>query len=126
MKRVFSLLLMALTTLLVYAVPAKPGLTKILNLTDGTTVQAKLVGDEFAHYWQDADGKTYQVIAGTETFQVVNPQVITQRAQARRAKANSRRIKRLAPRRIGEFNSITGKKKGIIILVNFHRCYLPI
>ena len=105
--------------MLVFAVPAKPGLTKTLNLSDGTTVKARLVGDEFAHYWLGLNGKTYQAVAGTETYQVVDPQVITQRAKARRTMANSHRMKRLAPRRVGELNSITGQKKGLIILVNF-------
>ena len=104
---------------LIFAVPAKPGLTKILNLSDGTTVRAKLVGDEFAHYWIGLDGKAYHEVAGTGTYQVVNPKAITQRAQARRNKANAHRMKRLTPRRIGDFNPIIGQKKGLIILVNF-------
>ena len=119
MKKVFCTFLLAMMASLVFAVPAKPGLTKLLNLSDGTTVRATLVGDEFAHYWLGLDGKTYQAVAGTETYQVVDPQVVKQQAQVRRTRANARRMKRLAPQRVGEINSITGKKKGLIILVNF-------
>ncbi|MCR5679720.1 MAG: M6 family metalloprotease domain-containing protein, partial [Prevotella sp.] len=37
----------------------------------------------------------------------------------RRQQANARRAKRLAPRKVGEVGSITGQKKGLIILVSF-------
>ena len=119
MRKVLCIFLLAMMSSLIFAIPAKPGLTKILNLSDGTTVRAKLIGDEFAHYWLGIDGRAYQEVAGAETYQVVNPQAITQQAQARRAKANAHRMKRLAPRRIGDFNPIMGQKKGLIILVNF-------
>lgn len=51
-----------------FAVPAKPGQTKSLTLTDGTTVVATLVGDEHGHYWAGADGKAYpSFLAQTST-----------------------------------------------------------
>ena len=102
-----------------FAVPAKPGLTRLITLKDGTTVNATLVGDEHGHFWRGADGKSYQTIAGTDTYQEVNSQDIVQMAQIRRAQANQRRTKRLAPSKIGNVGSITGQKKGLIILVNF-------
>ena len=112
-----SLLLLAVVT---FAVPAKPGLTRVLTLTDGTTVNATLVGDEYGHFWRGADGKSYQMVAGTDTYQEVNSQDIVQYAQQRRAQANQRRMKRLAPHRgVGNVGSISGEKKGLIILVNF-------
>ena len=111
-----TLLLMAVATL---AVPVKPGLKRLLTLADGTTVNATLVGDEHGHFWKGADGKCYQMLAGTDVYQVVDGQDIAKKAQQRRANANNRRMKRLAPRRAGEVSGITGKKKGLIILVNF-------
>ena len=111
-----TLLLMAVATL---AVPVKPGLKRLLTLADGTTVNATLVGDEHGHFWKGADGKCYQMVAGADVYQVVDGQDIAQKAQQRRAYANNRRAKRLAPRRVGEVSGITGKKKGLIILVNF-------
>lgn len=119
-KRCLIIVSFLLLTIASFAVPAKPGLTRILTLTDGTTVTAILVGDEHGHFWKGTDGKAYQMVAGTDTYQEVNSQEIIQRAQQKRAQANSRRSKRLAPRRVGEVGGgITGDKKGIIILVNF-------
>ena len=119
-KRCLIIVSFLLLTIASFAMPAKPGLTRILTLTDGTTVTATLIGDEHGHFWKGADGKAYQTVAGTDTYQEVNSQEIIQRAQQKRAQANSRRSKRLAPRRVGEVGGgITGDKKGIIILVNF-------
>lgn len=116
-----ALLFMVLLTIAVYAVPAKPGLTRLLTLTDGTTVKATLVGDEHGHYWQDVDGQAYQATERADAFQLVDKADVTMRAQARRSVANQRRILHLAPRRVGEVGAITGKKKGLIILVNFSK-----
>ena len=114
---VFTMLMMAMVT---FAVPAKPGLTRMLTLSDGRTVSAVLVGDEHGHFWRGADGKSYHLIAGTDTYQEVDGQEIIQKAKQRRAQANQRRMKRMAPRKIGEMSGgITGQKKGLIILVNF-------
>lgn len=101
-----------------FAVPAKPGQTKSLTLTDGTTVVATLVGDEHGHYWAGADGKAYRLVSGTDLYEVVDADLVKRHAAVRRAQANKRRANRL-PRRIGTVGSITGQKKGLIILVNF-------
>ena len=111
-----ALLLMSVAA---FAVPAKPGLTRLLTLTDGTTVNATLVGDEYGHFWKGADGKSYQLVTGTDTYQEVNGQDIIEKARQHRAQANQQRMKRLAPRKVGEVAHITGQKKGLVILVNF-------
>ena len=127
MKEVFSkgkwrggvlvaLLLLAVTA---SAVPAKPGLTRQLTLSNGTTVTATLVGDEFGHFWKGVDGKSYQAVSGTEIYQEVNAKEIIEKAKQQRAQANSRRAQRLANRTIGNFKNLDGDKKSIIILVNF-------
>ena len=118
-RREVALLFMVLLTAAVYAVPAKPGLTRQLTLTDGTTVTATLVGDEHGHYWLDADGQAYQATERADAFQLVDKADVTMRAQARRSAANQHRIRNLAPRRVGDVGAIIGKKKGLIILVNF-------
>ncbi len=110
-----SLLMFAV---LAFAVPAKPGLTRLLTLSNGSTVMATLVGDEHGHYWLGTDGKAYQS-AGNDVYQSVDLQAVKQHGAQRRAAANQRRTRRLAPRKVGEVGSITGDKKGIIILVNF-------
>ena len=112
-----TLLLLAVAA---WAVPAKPGLTRLLTLSNGTTVTATLVGDEYGHCWKGADGKNYQAVAGTKIYQEVNGPEIIAKAKQRRIQANGRRAQRLASRRsIGEINPISGEKKGLIILVNF-------
>lgn len=118
-RRVMMLMSLLMFAVLAFAVPAKPGLTRLLTLSNGSTVMATLVGDEHGHYWQGTDGKNYQLISGTTTYQEVNSQEVIQRAQQRRAQANQRRVRRMAPQRVGNVGSITGDKKGIIILVNF-------
>ena len=100
----------------VSAVPAKRGVTRQLTLSDGSVVQARLVGDEFAHYWLSDDGRAFA--AEGNSYHAINLSAIREEGLLRRAEANSRRTARLAPRRTrgaGYF----GKKRGIIILVNF-------
>ena len=120
MKKLFFTFALAVLALTASAVPAKPGLFRTLTLSDGTTVKAQLVGDEHGHYWLSADGRAYQQMDGMAYFTEVNLDAVKVKAQARRSQANARRAKRLeAPRRIGEVGNYIGKKKGIIILVNF-------
>jgi len=119
MKKIFLTLALTVVALAVSAIPAKPGIIRTLTLSDGTTVKAQLVGDEHGHYWLAQDGRAYQQQDGTAYFSEVSLSSVTTKAQARRSQSNDRRTKRLAPRRVGEVGAITGKKKGIIILVNF-------
>ena len=119
MKQLQLLILMLLLAVTASAVPAKPGLTRQLTLSNGTTVTATLVGDEFGHFWKGVDGKSYQAVAGTEIYQEVNAKEIIEKAKQERAQANSRRAQRLANRTIGNFKNLDGDKKSIIILVNF-------
>ncbi|MBR0525427.1 MAG: M6 family metalloprotease domain-containing protein [Prevotella sp.] len=120
MKKLFFTFALAVLALTASAVPAKPGLFRTLTLSDGTTVKAQLVGDEHGHYWLSADGRAYQQMDGMAYFSEVSIETVKAKAQARRSQANARRAKRLeAPRRIGEVGNYIGKKKGIIILVNF-------
>ena len=119
MKKFFLTLALTVVALAVSAIPAKPGIIRTLTLSDGTTVKAQLIGDEHGHYWLTQDGRAYQQQEGTAYFSEVSLSSVTTKAQARRSQSNARRTKRLAPRRVGEVGAITGKKKGIIILVNF-------
>lgn len=117
-RRVMMLMSLLMFAVLAFAVPAKPGLTRLLTLSNGSTVMATLVGDEHGHYWLGADGKAYQS-AGNDVYQSVDLQAVKQHGAQRRAAANQRRVRRMAPQRVGNVGSITGDKKGIIILVNF-------
>lgn len=101
-----------------FAVPAKPGQKKLLTLTDGTRVNAMLVGDEYAHYWIGEDGYAYQTV-GNQIYNKIDLQSVRQHADSRRSVADVRRTRRMAPRKVGEAGSLIGQKKGLIILVNF-------
>lgn len=121
MKKVLlSLTLMAMAMTMM-AIPAKKGLTKMLTLSDGTTVTAQLVGDEHGHYWKAEDGKTYTQMAESDVYQEVEAARIVEKANARRAQVNARRSQRAGSRRvsIGEQTHYTGKKKGLVILMQF-------
>ena len=118
MKKVLCSMMMLAVTMAVMAVPAKKGLTKTIQLANGTEMKATLVGDEYGHFWKTQDGKAYQKIAGT--YQEVNAKAVAEKAKARRNKVNAQRVKRLkAAKRVGEVGSYQGTKKAIMILVNF-------
>ena len=116
--RYAAMLVLMLSALTASAVPAKPGLTKKITLSDGSQIVARLVGDEHGHFWLGQDGNAYKSMDG-DVYQRVDAQQVKQRAALRRQAADQRRLRRLAPRKVGEVGSITGQKKGLIILVNF-------
>ena len=115
MKKVLTVMTMLVVTMAVMAVPAKKGLTKTITLADGTEIQAMLVGDEHGHFWKAADGKTY-LQTEDNYYQAVDAQQVVEKAKARRANANARRVLK---RTFGHPTTITGKKKAIMILVNY-------
>ena len=113
-------MMMVFMTIVCNAIPAKPGQFRKLTLTDGQTVMARLVGDEHGHFWLGSDGNAYQE-EETGLFQKIDRKEVMNAANERRQSANADRAKRMAKRRAqkGTSNSIEGKKKGIVILVNF-------
>ena len=117
MKKFILTLLLTVVTVTMMAVPAKRGLWKTLTLQDGTQVRATLVGDEHGHFWKAENGQAYTQQG--DVYVPFDAQQVIQRAKARRAKVNAQRAKRLAQRRIGEVGNYTGKKKAIVLLVNF-------
>ena len=101
------------------AVPARPGVRRDLTLADGTVVNALLVGDEYGHYWLGDDGKGYR--SNGSIYEEIDPKSIQRSARRQRAEANSRREQRLSGNRAAKRASdgYIGKKRGLIILVNF-------
>lgn len=119
MKRWFTLWVVLFIVLSAMAVPAKPGVWRTISLTDGTQVKVQLVGDEFMHYYQSADGTRYIYDAASATYQVYSDSQFSnsrRKAVARRAKANNRRAVR---RKANVTNIFRGTKKGLIILAQF-------
>lgn len=117
-----SFIVMAIAAM---AIPAKPGLWKTIKLTNGTEVRVQLRGDEHCHFWQADNGTCYLERNGA--YVVADKAKLTKHGQLRRAKAAKAQLNRLkkvakkGPRKVGGAtgNDYTGKKKGIIILVNF-------
>jgi len=119
MKKLFIIMSLLTMSLAMNAVPAKKGIWKTVTLTDGTQVKVELVGDEFGHYWRAADGRAFREDGTTAFFHQVNAEEVIKTAQAKRQAVNAKRVQRLPKRAFGEPSSYLGKKKGIIILVNY-------
>ena len=118
-KHILSLALLLAATM-AWAVPAKRGQWRTLQLTDGTEVRAQLAGDEHMHFWEAEDGTRYVPVDDTERFRAVDKGEIASRAMARRAKMkNGRRLR--SPRQVvtGERTHYVGQKKGLVILAQY-------
>lgn len=116
MKKIFATILFVTTTIAMMAVPAKKGVWKTLKLQDGTEVRAQLTGDEHGHFWLAEDGKAYAAQGDAQFYKQVEKTTIAERAKARRAKVNAKRVQK---RTFGHPTTILGNKKAIILLVNF-------
>lgn len=101
------------------AVPAKPGVKKMLTLKDGSRVEATLRGDEHVHFYEAADGRAFQMSEGQ--WQQVDRQELAQLHTERLQAANQRRAARRAPRRIGTVpeGGYHGTRRGLVIMVEF-------
>lgn len=115
MKKVLVTTMMLAMTMAVMAVPAKKGMWKTITLADGTELRATLVGDEHGHFWKAENGQAYSLQNGV--YVAVDAQQVIEKAKARRAKVNARRVQK---REFGHPTTITGNKKAIMILVNFN------
>lgn len=99
----------------------------MVTLADGTQKRVELRGDEFCSYWVDAEGVSYNLDSESKRYVRVDAKALQLRASQLRAKANQDRIERMAKARrmsakksLGQTNgSYTGKKKGLIILVQY-------
>lgn len=102
------------------AIPAKRGLWNNLILADGSQVKAQLIGDEHMHYWMAEDGKQYVaegdifVPADTERMESLTAKALSRRAAMQAG--NSKRMRKVT---MGAKTHYTGKKKGLVILVEF-------
>ena len=115
-KRLFVLSILSLVFLAIAADPAKTGQRRTITLADGSQVNAELVGDEFMNYWKAEDGRCF-VKQGDKYVAAKLKSMAASAAQKRYLRAS----KHLTPatRGVGQRKSYIGKKKGIIILVQF-------
>lgn len=127
MKLLMLASLLGFVALSAQAVPAKKGVWRMVTLADGTQKRVELRGDEFCSYWVDAEGVSYNLDSESKRYVRVDANALKLRASQLRAKANQDRIARMAKARrmatkksLGQTNgSYFGKKKGLIILVQY-------
>jgi M6 family metalloprotease-like protein len=110
MKKIVSLAIVSVITMMAYAVPARRG-WQTRTQADGTTIEVQQMGDEFYHYMINREGQQVREINGM--YEIVGEAPTPEVAKARHAKAKARRQRKavgtepyLAP-------------KGLLILANF-------
>ena len=113
-----ALMLMSVT---IWAVPAKPGVKKIVTLADGSVVELTLKGDEHFSYYTDAKGQPCLVVDGR--LQLMSREDVSKQWSARKQE-RLRFVKELqanrAARRVGDATeTTTGTHKGLVILVQY-------
>lgn len=123
MSKKFSIFLaMLVCAIAAYAIPAA-NVTLTHTQKDGTVLTLRLVGDEHMHYYQNvATGQAMRKGADGDFVVISKVELSANRENAirRRTAANTRRMARMqAPAKIGTMGTMTGQKKGIVILVNF-------
>lgn len=118
MKRelIALLLLLLLPLVAIQAIPARPDTRRILTLHDNTAIEVTLQGDEHLHYWQAADGRTFD--DDGMLISAFDMQLRRQQALQRRRVDTRRRAVRRAPGNI-PIHHYTDAKRGLIILVEF-------
>ena len=107
------------------AMPAKRGIKRTITLPNGTEKTVTLVGDEHLHYFVDAEGNAYTNTGGRYVKADINQ--LKKHGLERRKAAQRHRIARMsrlqknasARRLARKASNFTGKKKGLIILVEF-------
>lgn len=110
----FLLLTTVMTTAM--AVPAQRGQFRTISLTDGSQVKVELIGDEFMHYWHAEDGRNF--VLRNKQYVEADLESMARSAAKQRSLRNLKHQQRLT-RGIGERKDYLGKKKGLIILVQF-------
>ena len=111
MRTLLATLLLAVS-MTVSAVPARR-FWQTITQPDGSTKKVMLVGDEHFHYYIDEDKNAY-TLDSTGYLRNLPESKIEERQHAAVMRA-----KALAPRRQQQFNPLSGKRKTLVILVNF-------
>ena len=112
MKKLLLSLILLLLTLSTFAVPAYRG-WQTKSQPDGTTIQVRLIGDEFYHYWQDQAGNVVKCDS-LGYWRVVESQPTPATIKARRQA--SAMLQSRPKKAVG---SVDLAPRGLVILVNF-------
>ena len=124
-KRIVLLLVATFVCSLANAVPAKREMWQHITLADGTKVVAELRGDEHGKFWADSDGNAYMKNEQGEFVKMTLQKATATIARNRQIREDTmmKSIPSRAPRRVNgiptDKSIFQGKKKGIIILVQF-------
>lgn len=129
MKRILTILPLMVIAAIVLAVPAKHGVKKTITLADGTQKTVTLVGDEHLHYFADGEGNAY--VEQNGIYVKADIDKLKKKGLQHRNAAQKHRNARIARQQIvpnGRRNAkkaspYVGKKKGLIILVEFSDTY---
>lgn len=117
MRRILTLLFIAvICSQTLQAVPAYPH-RKTIRLQDGTLVTATLRGDERVHYYELQDGRKAVTDAQGQGYRLISDAELRQRCTQERELTS--RVRRAPRHGVQERRSYIGKKKGLVILVNF-------
>lgn len=112
MKKVLLSIVALVCAGCLWAVPAYPG-WQTKTLADGTTIEVRLVGDEFYSYWETKDGQLVLEQKDGKFVKSQEPIPSPEEFRARRAKGMSKRVCKA----IGTKPNLA--PKGVVILVNF-------
>ena len=116
MKKTLTLLFaLVLGCMTVNAVPAKSGVKRTVTLADGTKVELTLRGDEFYSFYQGNDGFAYR--QKNNQFERFSLEEASKEWKSRMTRANKERKSKT--RGVGESATYIGKKKGLVILMQF-------
>ena len=113
-----------LITVSMYAVPAKP-IKKTLKLTDGSTIELTLRGDEYYSFYTDDAGNPYQLNVDQRVERITMDEVRERWNTQKQAHmeeteaAIGMKPGQRAPRRVGTAGQTTGNHRGLVILMQF-------
>ena len=116
MKRILTSFLCATLMASAFAVPAKRGQFRTLTLSDGTKVRAELRGDEHFSFWMGDDNNTYVRSSQEDIYQRMELSQIREIHTARMIERTAHRAKMMPGANKAKYQ---GKKKGIVILVQY-------
>lgn len=119
--KIIPTLFFAIFATLAFAVPAKRGIWRTVSLSDGTKIKVELCGDESCRYWQASDGTKFIKDSTTGTYKQIDIATFTARSERKRQSTRRLRANMSSTRALlGDIRQpYTGKKKGLIILVEF-------
>lgn len=98
------------------AIPAKRGVYKTIKLDNGKEVKVELRGDEFLNWWQAEDGSCFR-LGSNATYKQIDLKQEIKKTNPLRSAQKKQSLTRAATSRATQ--AYTGKKKGLIILVQF-------